>query len=514
MKKLRWLKFLIAFLIPVMGVTVCNQFIDNDSWYVLAEGREIVENGIYYTDQLSIHEGLDVTVQNYGFAVIYYLIYSVVGPVGVYIGMLLINVLLCYLIYKICMLLSDKNVNLSLIIMVLTDLLLARWFITTRAQMVSYCIMMLVIYLLELYIKRDKTKYLWWIPVLSLAQINLHASLWPMIPIVLVVYIIDSSKFKKLHLDGYKTKPLLVTLAGSVLVGFLNPYGFKMMTFILTSYGVPEANESIQELTAFRPLGGGFEILLYLSVVTVMMLYIFGKKQRIRMRWLILTFGFLALGINTVKGMSNLILVLLFPMAAVYKDMRITEKWRKWGWMAASWVGIMAICTIVATAVILIPDAIDGPSEEMIVMVDKLDENVGNLKKEDLKVYVGYDHGGFLEYRGYKSYIDPRMEVFIKTNNNKEDIFKEWYDLKHGKIKVDDFVKKYDFDYIVAMEHEVNLYNLESGEYELIYDSKDEKLGGKSENDEDEERNDVDDNKDLEDENDKSGIRLYKKIKI
>ena len=162
---MRWLKFLIAVLVVTAGVMVCNNSLDNDSWYVLAEGREIVENGIYYEDQLSMHEGLEVTVQNYGFAVIFYLIYSAFGPVGIYIGMLILNLVLCYLIYEICMLLSNKNINLSLIITILTDLLLARWFIATRAQLVSYCAIMLVIYLLELYIKTDKTKYLWWIPV-------------------------------------------------------------------------------------------------------------------------------------------------------------------------------------------------------------------------------------------------------------------------------------------------------------------------------------------------------------
>ena len=252
MKKFGWVKYLIAFLIPLAGVMVCSNGLDNDSWYVLAEGREIVENGIYYEDQLSMHEGLEVTVQNYGFAVIFYLLFQAFGPVGVYIVMLLLNLLLCYLIYKICMLISNKNVNLSLILMILTDLILARWFVVTRAQMVSYCILMLVIYILELYIKTDKSKFLWWIPLLSFAQINLHASLWPMILLVMGVYIIDGIKQPKLHLEGYKKGPLLVVGLAAFLVGFLNPYGVKMMTFILTSYGVPEANININEMYPFN----------------------------------------------------------------------------------------------------------------------------------------------------------------------------------------------------------------------------------------------------------------------
>ena len=71
------LKYIAAFLIPAILVMLINQGLDNDSWYVLAEGRYIAENGIYYTDVLSMHDGLNVVVQNYGFAVIFYWVFSI-----------------------------------------------------------------------------------------------------------------------------------------------------------------------------------------------------------------------------------------------------------------------------------------------------------------------------------------------------------------------------------------------------------------------------------------------------
>ncbi|MBQ3440928.1 hypothetical protein IJG27_01285 [Candidatus Saccharibacteria bacterium] len=471
---MNWVKYVIAFLVPVAAVMVFHNSLDNDSWYVLAEGREIVENGIYYEDQLSMHEDLEVTVQNYGFAAIFYLFYSAFGGVGIYIAMLVLNGVLCYLIYKVCMLLSNKNVNLSLILMMLTDLLLSYSFITTRAQVVSYVIMMLVIYILELYIKTDKSKYLWWIPVLSLVQINLHASLWPMILLIIGVCILDGIKQPKLHLEGYRKKPLIVVGMMAFLVGFLNPYGVRMMTFILTSYGVPEANDYVNELKSFD-LGSNFHILLYTMIAVVMVLYIFAKNKNIRVRWLLMLFGFLALGINTIKGMSQLILVLFFPMAAVYRNVRI-EKWgtRKIRWMLASWVGILALATVGTYVAVVLPGVnMDGPSEEMIAAIDILDREVGDVDKETLNIYVGYNEGGYLEYRGYKSYMDPRMEVFIRSNNGKADIFQEYYDFSKGKIEKDDFLERYDFDYIVVREDE-RLYDLSNDEFELIYEKDDE----------------------------------------
>ena len=482
------IKYVIVFLIPIAAVMVCNNGLNNDSWFVLAEGREIVENGIYYEDQLSMHEGLNFVVQNYGFAVIFYLIYSVFGPVGIYIGMLILNLILCYLIYKICMLLSNRNVNLSLLIMVVTDLLLGYCFVVTRAQMVSYCILMLVVYLLELYIRTNKNKYLYWIPLLSFLQINLHASIWPMMFIVMAVYIIDSFKNKKLHLQGYRRRPLFVVLGASLLVGFLNPYGIRMMTFIFTSYGIPEANNFINEMKPFS-LVNNYAILLYGVIAMTMILYIFGKNKNIRIRWLIMIFGFLALGINSSKGMSYLILTLLFPLAAVYKDVLI-EKWgsRKMRWMVASWCGVLAVVLITTVAVVRIPQIIDGPNEQMIKVIDELDIDVGEMDKKTLKIYADYNQGGFLEYRGYKPYIDPRMETFLKVNNGKEDIFIEFYDLVSKDIEVDEFIGKYDFDYLVVMEYEDYLYDYNGDDYKMIYEIDDEE------------------------EDTKNGVRIYKKI--
>lgn len=486
----RWLKrlkILIALLIPVAVAMVVNSELDNDSWYVLAEGREIVNNGLYYTDQLTMHEGLGVAVQNYGFAVIFYLLYLAFGGVGLYIAMLILDVILCYLIYKICMVLSDKNLNLSLFLTILTGSLLATTgFVVTRAQMVSYIILILVIYILECYVKDGRTKKLCFIPLLSLLQINLHASLWPMIIAVLGVYIID--------FRGHKIKPLIITLIVSLLAGLINPYGIKMLVPVIASYGVPEARDYINELRPFS-LGANPYILLYLMIVVAMILYIFGKNKNKRIRYFLMIFGFLGLGINSVKGMSQLILTLLFPLAGIYKTTRI-EKWgsRKIRWMAGTWLGILSLTTIISYVIMTVPNVnSEGPSMEMIAAMDELDKAVGGNDKKLLKIYSDYNEGGYVEFRGYKPYIDPRIEVAVKAANGKEDIFSEYFDLQSKGRNAKEFLEKYDFDYLIIREQDT-LYKLPEDfedKYELLY---------------------IDDDEPEDDDNDeKYGVKVYKK---
>ncbi len=466
------MKYIAAFLIPLVFVMFINQGLDNDAWDVLAQGRYIAENGVYYTDVLSMHEGLNITVQNYAFSVIFYLIFNTFGAPGIYAVMLILNFLICYLIYKISILISNKNVNLSLFIMVITDFVLALGFVTTRAQMVSYVIFLGLIYILELYIKTDKTKYLWWLPLLSFLQINLHASLWWMLILVMLVYIIDSIKKPKLHLQGYRTKPLVIFGLVMVLFGLINPYGINMITFIFKSYGDARFHDLVVELKSFAPFKDSFSIFVYLSIVGVLVSYIFGKKNNIRVRYLLMFFGFLALGLNTIKGMSQFILTMFFPLALLYKNIRIEKIIdAKIGRDAiVVWGGAVVLLCFVAVCPAVVGQVKNYPEEAFAEAFDVIDDDVGEGDKGALKIYAtGYNDGGYAEYRGYKPYIDPRGEVFLKKNNGKEDILYEWIDFRNGKVKVADFLKKYNFDYIFVGDKGDPFYDFEDMDYELIF---------------------------------------------
>ena len=474
--KVSSLKYIAAFLIPLIFTMFAVQAIDNDSWGVLAQGRYIFENGVYYTDVLSMHEGLNVVVQNYAFSVIFYLIYTAFGAVGLYVGLLILEFFVCFLIYKICMLLSDKNTNLSLGIMIVTSLLLTlAGFITTRAQMFSYIIFLGAIYVLELYTKTGKSKYLWWIPVFSLILINFHASIWLMIFLLLLVYIVDSIKVPKLHLQGYRTRPLLVVGLISFLIGFLNPYGVNMMTLMFSAYGDPTFMNLVIELQPFS-LRTTSNVIIYGVIVVTLILCIFGKEKNIRMRFLLMFFGFLALGLNSVKGLSQFVLVMFFPLVLVYKNMKIEKVIeakiaRK---IIIFWCGILTICIFVVSSVYLIPKINDTSEDGTLAeAIDKIDEINKQKGVSGGNVYVGYNDGGYVEFRGYKAYMDPRGGDFMKKINKKEDILQEYVDLKDGKIDLDDFLEKYDFDYILAHKYYGKIYEINREDYKLIYENDD-----------------------------------------
>ena len=456
-------KYLICFLVPMTLALFAYTQLDNDSWFVLAEGRHIVQSGVYKTDVLSMHEGLNITVQNYGFAAMFYLIFSWFGPAGLYFGMIVLNFLVCFLLYKIYLLVSKKNINLSLLSMILTDgMLILMAFVTTRAQMVSYVFFLILIYILERYIREKKTKGLLFIPLISVLQINLHASLWPMLFLVMGVYVIDGI------VSDYKVKPIIIAGIGAGIVGFLNPYGLKMMTITVTSY-VGGSLSFINEMKPFDLVEGTRKI-LYMVIVAVLVLCFYGDKKEIKVRYVLMFFGFLALGLNTIKGLSQFILVMLLPVIPAYKEFEFKSIWKP---RVRKRLRIGAVAFLVPLFSVRLFEVLkkidDYPDEPMKLAVDVLDEKIREDDRTNVRVYSGFDDGGYLEFRGYRPYLDPRAEVFLKINNGKEDIIDEWLELRNGDLKKQEFLGKYDFDYLVVRGEE-KLMEPESEKYEMVFE--------------------------------------------
>ena len=63
-------------------------------------------------------------------------------------------------------------------------------------------------------------------------------------------------------------------------------------------------------------------------------------------------------------------------------------------------------------------------------------------------------NGGYLEWRGYKTYIDQRPELYCKEINGKADIYNEYLDVKNGRIDFQKFLDKYGFNYLIVLNYE------------------------------------------------------------
>ena len=470
-KPSKWV-YVIFFTLPLFFTLLIIRKLDNDIWYLLSEGRYIIQNGIYHIDPLSMHKGLAVTVQNWLSASMFWVIYNTFKEPGLIIMILLCNYFICLFLYKICMVISDDNKILSLLLMFATSITLSSHFIVSRPQILSFVVLLALIYILELYIKTDNAKYLIWLPIFSLIEINIHASLWWMLFLFTLPYVIDSFKNSILQTQGYRKKPLFIAIAIALLVGFINPYGYKAITFIFTSYGDKYMHSYINELLPFTFKANNLCNHMSLLILLTTLIYIFFREGHIRIRYICLYCGTLILGLMSIKGFSHFILVSTFPLAYFFKDLfpktfdDIIPSARK---LLNIFYGIFGIIVVIGTGAFLVYKLINVRlSHDAQTAMDVLSKYADKTKHN---IYSSFNDGGYVEFRGYKPYMDPRAELYLKKNNKKEDLFKEYYNLQHSLLDGEKFVEKYNFDFMLVGYGDVLRTTMQNNtKYFVLYD--------------------------------------------
>lgn len=427
-----------------------------DLFYLIPQGKYILSNGIYHIDPFSIHSGLHVVVQNYMSSCIFYLIFKLFSWNGFVIYTIICNALICYLIYKICLLISSNNKSLSIIVMVINDILLY-YFLVPRPQLLSYINLLLVIYLLELYVHKNNKRYLYFIPLISILQINMHASLWIMIFLFMLPYIVEGV-FSK-----YDVKPIIIIFLISLVCGLINPYGLENITFIFGSFHNKYMTSLIFELykTGFNTLWG--TIFLIILIITSLIYIIFVNKK-VKIRYLCLYLGTMILGLSSLKGFSNYLLCSIFPFAYYFRNKKFNFDYSKE--LISKLCNVFIIVLIIVSSLLIV---LKRNEEQKYVAGNSYSFLLKHYDKDSIRLYSIMEDGGYGMFLGVKSYLDCRAEYFIKYNNKKYDILKEYSLLQSGKIDINEFLNKYKFTHLLLNGGDIMFKLSEIEGYKLIY---------------------------------------------
>ena len=450
MKKIKF-KYIILFLIPILFFIQYNLRIDNDFWFTIKEGEYVINNGFPNVVPFTIYDNLNFIYQSYGAGVIFSFIYKLLGTYGILFFVIFILIIMTYFYYRLCMKVSNNNENISILVTVITMSLLAINYITTRPQIFTYLNLIIVLYIMELYSNTNNRKYLYILPIISLIQSNIHCMFFFMLIIFMLSYIFNNSK-------EYEIKPILVTMLFMILTGLINPYGINNLLYVFNSYGQNILEKTIKELQplSFSSLFGKIHIFI---ILIIYILY-FKSRKKIPIRYLLLLFGTTYLAFDTLRGVSLFIIGSFFPLVYLYKDIpnidisKYIPKIIK--------VLITIILFIISLIIIFIPRNYYPDAKEPI------DYLVNNYIISDIKLYTSFSDGSYALYKGIKCSMDPRAEVFLKKNNHKFDIYKEYYDLQMGIIDYNEYIKKYNFTHLLINKKDYLYNKLEKNSYNYI----------------------------------------------
>ena len=315
-KPSKWLSYL-YFIFPLFLVTKINIGKESDIWFLLSYGKKIVTSGFSKYDFLSMHENFSFVMQQWLSALSFYQVYKLLGGVGLFLLVFIINALIIFFLYKLCMLLSDNKVFSSVITTCIIDILLQSFFIIPRPQIYSLLLFIITIYILELYLKKN-SKSIYLLSLISLLLINFHASMWLCLFILTMPFIFEFTLLFIRKKDKRIVKLVLMVLL-SFLVGFLNPYGIKNMFYSLTSYGVDLINREVIEMHSFtimEPLS--FANYCFIGTFFILLIgIIYHKNRKVEASQLLLILGTTYMALCNFRNIS-IFYVCALPFLSIY----------------------------------------------------------------------------------------------------------------------------------------------------------------------------------------------------
>jgi len=470
-------KFL--YLLLYIPCLLISRTLNGDIWFIINGGRYVLQNGFPHTEPFTIHEGMSFVMQQWLSGVIFWTNYNILGQIGLYLVVIFTSVLFIFMTFKLCMLLSEENFYVSYGVSFIVVTLISIY-MTQRPYIFSFLFIVIELYFLEKYINSSKKRYLLPLLVLSTLLINLQAAMWPILFVILIPYVIDSFKFKFKVIEGqgYDKKGLFCIILGMLVAGFINPYGIEAVTYLSRSYGFTEINAFVLEMRCadINNLPGKMVFGTIFLVFFVLFMY---KNGHYKLRFYLLALGTGYMAISSVRSYSIFIICGLIPLSYYLKECNL-EKIGNKNDKRTLLIRKILIALIAIMVVFVIHEknsCIDLEHKDLVKTVDYLEK----YDKNKVKLYTGYNDGGYLEFRGFKVYIDPRAEVFLKTNNKRYDVMKEYTLMLSGRIYYKDVLNKYNFTHLLVSKNDIlNTYLPHDENYKIVYSSEYYKIFEKS----------------------------------
>ena len=463
----------------IMTLILLFRELDNDIWFLLTHGRYVLEHGIPYTEPFTIHEGFKFVMQQWLSAVIFFLTYSKFGEFGLKFLVIIAYIASMLIFFRLCLKLTNKNFIKSVLVTYIY-IGLVNIFMTTRPFIFTNIVILLEIYSLESYYVEKNKNALNVLPVLSLVLINLQASMWPVLLVIIIPYVIDSFKFKigPIKGCGVQKKSLFIVIFFVLLFGFLNPYGIDGMLYIKNSYGVPEINSLVLEMhpaTVNSTLG----LIIIASTTGLTYLYMFGNSSKRTLRYILLAIGTAYLSLSTIRGFIFFICCGIFPLSVYFDEFQVPQFDTKFPRRTILMRKILITLIGMMIPVLVYQNSIqkNESMSEREYFLSALEMVLNDKNLENPIIYTGYNDGGLAEFHFVTTYIDPRAEVFLKKNNLVSEIFLEYYNLQKGLLFYKSFLNKYNFPYLIVGKNDILYTYLENDtDYSLVASNHDYKV--------------------------------------
>lgn len=501
MKKIKKFDILIIIAIFLICIGYTDKTFQNDTFYTIKIGESILKNGVDMIDHFSIHN-LVYTYPHWLYDLLVYLIFNLTGFQGLYYTTIIIYIIIGLLLYFLNKNLS-KNSFISGIFTI-AALICLNSFITVRAQIVSYILFIIELFLIEKFMTTNKNKYLICLPIISLLIVNMHCAVWPFFFILFLPPIAEQIicwyKDKEINIKSFhkksgrylwceekinmlnkkfevnKTKNmkhLLIIIIVCLLTGFITLNGLTPFTYIInTLKGTTTAiiNEHKPAVLVYE---SNLIFILCISLFALIFL-----KVKIKLRDGFLLVGLFLLALNSNRHISLLIICGTFVIIRIFSNYleknnpTLTE-------LCIKIFTKKSISTflIILISILSFTNYFNIYNQKYIgksYPIKAADYIIDNLDTKKIRLFNEYGYGSYLIYKNIPVFIDSRADLYTKEFNNLErDIFNDAYNFSKDYKEI---IEYYDITHVIiaskGTEFEKHaLYKLlKSESYKIIYE--------------------------------------------
>lgn len=529
-KKLTRYKFhvVIAILLIIYCISMAPKGLQNDTFYTIKVGEYIAQNGIgnLTTDPFSWHE-LPYTFPHWLYDLSIFGIYSLGGMTGIYISTIILTCILGLSIYFTSNKIS-KNAPVSALITFIAMYLLQPY-LAARAQLVTFSLMVLTIYLIEKFLENAKKRYAVGLVALSLLIVNLHMAVWPFFFVLFIPYFfeyvvslniftfdlilkakilwqryrakdgyekriaelkekIEQNKEKRAEIqkNPYKIrvtrndniKKLFWVVVICACMGIFTPTG---LTTPYTYLYKTMSGNTMQVINEHLPLdlASNQDFVAFFVMFIVVLTFI---DIKIDLKHLCYYLGILYLALNARRQVS-MFLVICTPILAKL----IGEIFEKYAPKLQE--DLIKIITnfygkvIFATIVIIISIQEFKPKlneqyytnqDYPIYAAEWIKEN---LDYKNIKLFNEYNYGSYLIYEGIPVMIDSRCDLYTPQYNTKtgnpadgQDIFMDVQNVATGDAKYNEVFDQYGITHVITYsDSSLNKKLKSDSDYKKIY---------------------------------------------
>lgn len=423
----------------ISPIFFARKSVDNDVWFLLNSGRYILNHGFTSIEPFSIHEGLAFSFQQGLTDVYFYGVYKMGGEKLLIAVIMAESILMLLLYYRLCKIVSDGHTGQSMLSTLLFSGV-SSIFMTTRPQVSSFIILILELIILEKWVRTQRHSFLFFLPILSVLEINLHAATWWMLFIFMMPYLFELKwiKGERIKPDQYRKKPLILAALGMFLSGLCNPYGVDNILYLIKSQGTKySAYVGEMKPCTYETFG----MYLIIGVSIVLLVHHLRSLNVIKLRYVYLYIGTIFMTIVNQRSEVFFAMAAFMITAYEFKQSKVTH-------FSIAW--LFCYMEIVVGVYLVFAHLKPDESYENILKEHRqILSYLQNCASKDVHLFTDYNTGGLYEFEGYPCFIDARMEVYLKSMNGVKNFFDEYVEVEAGVIYYQDFLEQYDFDYYI-----------------------------------------------------------------